>query len=120
MKNKIFDLVKDGIPFNVNETANLLKRYGYLFMSWGCSCMSSVTVTEKTDFGTYAKGLLLTVNGMIHKGHVLITLNGSDLYDFVLLNKQYNPVGEKQTDIYFDDLFDQIDRLVERIPEYVR
>lgn len=114
MKNDIFEMVKGGIQFNVNETITLLKAYGAKYWCWGCSKMSIVETKERTSYGTYAMGLMLTVNGYKHKGHVLITLNGSDLYDFVLLNRLYKPVGEKHTDVYFDDLFDRIDELIER------
>lgn len=115
---KILPLLE--ISFNVSETSALLKREGFRFLSWGCDKMIAVESTEKDKYGTMAKGLLLHVNGHHHKGFCLITLNGNDTYTFRLLNNQFNQKGETVTDIYFDELFDRIDKLIEYIPAYNR
>jgi len=57
--------------------------------------------------------LVFTVNGFLHKGFVIITLNFWDTYDVHLFNHDGDQVGETKTDIYFDRLVYVIDELVE-------
>lgn len=78
--------------------------------SWG---------TSNLRIGTMMKdkipmpALIFKVNGFQHKGDVVIALNrGIDLYEVHLLQKKR--VIKKSLDrVYFDDLTDAIDRLVE-------
>ena len=102
---KVLELT--GIEFNVSETLTLLRRYGYRFFSWGACNFSNIN----------DKGLLFKSNGHHHKGYVFITLNGLDLYDVHILNGRFDH-KETISDIYFDDLFDVIDKRIEFIPEY--
>lgn len=108
-KIQIFQTAKEyGVrEFNPNETLQLLNSYGYRFWSWGANGFKNII----------NKALFFKVQGHHHKGYVLITLNGADLYEVRLLTTKGN-VKETITDLYFDQLFDAIDEKVERIPDY--
>lgn len=60
------------------------------------------------------KGLLFNVNGMKHKGYVLIVLNGLDLYNIILLNKSKG-FESVHKDVYCDQLNEFIDNLIENV-----
>jgi hypothetical protein len=90
-----------------NEALALLKAYGWGFMSWGPSAFTNCK----------NKALRFRVNGHHHKGFVYISVNGADLYDYVLTDFNNVVVGE-DTDIYFDELFERLDKAIEWIPEY--
>ena len=92
---------------DVNETLQLLKGGGYVFMSWGSHAFKNLS----------NKFLRFTVNGHHHKGHVYIAVNGSDLYDVYLTTNRGNIVKEMK-DIYFDELVERMDTEIERIAEY--
>ena len=57
--------------------------------------------------------LVFKVNGRLHKGFVIITLNGMDTYDIHLATKDFDLVGEATTDIYEDQLVYVLDNLIE-------
>lgn len=63
--------------------------------------------------------LRFMVRGHHHKGHVYLTVNGSDLFD-VILTSSRGTIKQTVTDVFVDDLVDTIDTLVERIPAYNR
>lgn len=94
--------------FEPIETMKVLKHNISIYWSWGVS--RTVNLLNK--------GLLLSVNGNLHKGFVLITLDWDDTYTVTFLNKQYNEVKEQKTMVYFDVLVEIIDSEIERIPEY--
>ena len=99
--------------FNPDETVLILRRNMWGYLSWGVSkLMCYPNVNSCT-------GLFLKVNGHHHKGWVFITLSFLDLFDVHILNNQYR-VLETIEGIYNEDLFDTIDKRIERIPEYVR
>lgn len=93
--------------FNTKDTLDLLQEYGFKFWSWGANDFKNL----------YNSGLLFKVQGHHHKGYVLITLNGADLYEVRLLSTN-GIVKTTMTDLYFDQLFDAIDVKVERISAY--
>lgn len=74
-----------------------------IVMSWGAFSFKGVS----------NKGLIFAVKGAIHKGFVLVTLNFMDTYDIHLINSKGEQVGDSVTDIYFDQLTEIIDGLVE-------
>jgi len=63
------------------------------------------------------KALIFKVNGHHFKDAVVITLNGSDLFDIYYVNRKQEIV-DMATDIYFDDLVDTIDKKIEYIADY--
>ena len=93
--------------FNPNETYRLLQMSARLYICWG--------VSNAVDYED--KALILTVNGMKHKGKVVISLGGNDLYIVTLLNG-HNNIKETFEGIYFDELAKFIDEKIEKIPDY--
>lgn len=93
---------------NAEETLKVLKHNISIFWSWG--------VSRKVNMQDH--GLLLTVEGRHHKGHVLITLAWDDTYTVRYFNRNYNEVKEKQTGIYFDMLVETIDNTIEKVDAY--
>jgi hypothetical protein len=62
-------------------------------------------------------GLYFKVEGFLHKGRVKVIYNeGKDLFNITLLDKG-NSVKQVE-DVYFDQLVDIIDGLVERTNDY--
>ena len=109
LKAEVKKLVKR--DFNPNETVAVLRHPSTLmtFWSWG--------VPKFTNFED--KALVFKVNGHLHKGYVCITLNWDDTYIVTLLLTHGNIVKTLEN-VYFDDLVEKIDEVVEKIPEYVR
>ena len=101
-------LLEDKLEFNPQETMGWLTYNKPVYWSFGAS--RAINVGNK--------GLLLRVSARRHKGWVLITLNGSDLYDVYLVNTLVR-VKKEIKDVYCDGLLDTIDDSIERIPEYV-
>lgn len=89
--------------FDPGITKNQLMQKPLIVGSWGA----------KDWGGINDDALVFQVNGRLHKGTVIITLNGMDTYDIHLFNGAGNQVGESVTDIYCDQLTDVIDELVE-------
>lgn len=82
-----------------------------VFFSWG---VSKVRYTEYNGMAS----LVLTVNGFLHQGLVVVALDeGSDTYIVYCLDDNLNEVA-KEEDVYFDQLGNIIDRMVERDPKF--
>lgn len=97
--NTIWSQIKTGTAWNV-------------WGSWGISKRQLV-------FKSGMFGLALRVSGAIHKGWVKIVLDeGADLYEISLENIHFVQKGETIKGVYFEDLGDIIDSLVERKPEW--
>ena len=58
------------------------------------------------------QGALFRVSGRLHKGIVCITLAWDDTYTITLLNLKFE-VKQTRTDVYFDELVNNIDHMVE-------
>ena len=91
-----------GREFNTSETYALLKMNTNYLMCWGARNFVNMD----------GKALRFKVSGYLHKGLVYVTLNGADLYDVHLVSTHGN-LKETKTDIYFDDLSEMIDSMVE-------
>ena len=100
-------------PFNVNETLQLLKRYGWKYLSWGVSKVAKLGNDNNED-----NVLILKVNGHHFKGYVVITLDWDDTYNVDLVMTS-GRIKKSFKDVYFDVLFETIDDEIERIEEYV-
>lgn len=105
IKEKISDFVmsKKEREFDTGITFQQLTQKKVVVMSWGA--------TEFEGHGYDA--LVFKVNGMIHKGYVVITLGYMDTYNVSLLSVYGNQVGETTRDVYCDRLTDTIDLMVE-------
>lgn len=89
--------------------------------SWGASKFQTFKTGQIDGIGEeYLGGLVFYVRGNNHKGHVFITLAGSDTYTITLGHLKRGTVKPKKqvTDVYFDEMVDTIDGLVERIADY--
>lgn len=102
------------------ETYQLLKMYGIKFASWGAEKFEHIgrknvplDPKQPTKIG---KALKFWVNGYYHTGWVYMTCNGSDLYDVYLVNSSDNLV-KKLEDLYFDEVFDAMDKEIEFDPK---
>ena len=81
----------------------------HIYFSWG---VSKVNYTIWRDM----PALVLQVNGFLHKGKLLVCYDGSsDAYNIYCLNNQREVVKQRE-EVYFDELPDAIDGLIERAP----
>ena len=94
--------------FNPMELLDFFHAHGPRFWSWGASRYTNVN----------GKGLHFWVNGHHHKGYVLITLAWDDTFKVHIISNK-GRVLDTFTDVYIHEIFDVIDRRVERIDEYI-
>lgn len=90
-------------------------------MSWGMQARQYLTEKNLEVYGLKGEGALkFKVNGMHHRGHVLIVLNYSDLYDVYICNirKGKMTIKDESKGLYFEDIGEYIDKKVEYIPAY--
>ena len=86
---------------------NALRR-NRIVSCWGADKWSMVS----TDVTREVKAIRFKSNGYLHKGLVYITVNGLDLFDIYLTTLE-GKLKSKTSDIYLEDLIEQIDLLVE-------
>lgn len=92
-----------------------------VMMSWGASKFQAVAENQiKGVNENYLGGLLFYVRGMKHKGHVFVTLALDDTYTVTIGHVKKGIINPKNqiNDVYFDQLGEIIDGLIERQPEY--
>jgi hypothetical protein len=106
-----FDIAKLVVrEMNCNEAKALIYSQGWSIpASWGACNWTNV----------HNKALAFKVSGHHFRGVVFLTVNGSDLYDFYLVNAKHDII-KMETDIFFDDLVERLDKAIEFIPEYIR
>lgn len=82
-------------------------------MAWGAEKFMSFESNQLVE--NSLGGLVFKVNGIRHKGHVMISLNGGDLYDVKIgkLNKGIWVEQKEEKDIFLEDLVVTIDNLIE-------
>ncbi len=100
-----FDYKKHGCR-ELHEMAELVKLMMQNRIVW---CWGARGWTRYPD----NKALRFRVSGMLHKGFVFLTVNGSDLFDIHLTNLK-GVIKETKTDIFVGDLINIIDSMVER------
>ena len=88
--------------FEPQQTMDLLASEPVVVMSWGARKFSQYK----------SKALIFRVSGRLHKGLVCITLAWDDTYTITLLNLKFE-VKQTRTDVYFDELVNDIDHMVE-------
>ena len=86
---------------DAEELMELLKHYLIIVWSWGAE-----------QFTKHAKFLMFKVSGQLHKGFVVITLNGKDLFDIHLYKSTW-ALKATIKDIYVDMLVHTLDELIE-------
>jgi len=109
-KIQIEEIVNKSRQLDPKELMVLLKQDISVFWSWG---VSKLIVNSHQN----CRMLRMTVSGHHHKGWVFIFLNGMDLFD-VYLTSNRGTIKKIMTELYFDQLVEQIDIAVERISEY--
>lgn len=87
--------------------ASLLTSSFTIMASWGTTRMRA------TEFRNM-NGLTFMVNGFVHKGIVNIVYNaGGDYFEVFTMNENLE-IKDHVRDVYFDELVDVVDRLVEK------
>lgn len=97
---------------NVQELVKAISRTEKSW-SWGSRGWTVLQVVGKN------MGLRFRVSGRHHKGLVILTVNGLDLFDVYLTNLK-GVVKEKIEDVYLEDLINRIDQKVEYVSTYKR
>jgi hypothetical protein len=102
------EIVKSCRTFDPRETIAQLQMNRMKYICWGATAFT-------VDNARKPRMLRFKVNGMKHKGHVYIFLNGADLYD-VYITTTRGVILQKSGDmgLYFDQLTDWIDDRVEK------
>ena len=108
---------EDKVGIFIMEMANyilsILKTAPQICMSWG---MCQARAYRKDGM----EGLLFRVSGFKHCGFVAVLYNeGADCFEIELQDGS-EAVESRETDVYFDELVDRIDRLVEKTAHYDR
>ena len=84
-------------------------------MSWGVSHVGAGIV--KSDDGNEMPCLIMHVSGLLHTGLVIVALDEAmDVYDIQLRDNDGTPTGDWVRGLYFDEIGEKIDELVERSP----
>ena len=109
MKIDIDALGKKSRPQDMNGTLAVLRNDFWKFASWGAEGFQ-----KHKD-----RVLKFKVNGHHHKGYVYLAVSGSDLYDAYLTDLMGEIVKEVK-DMYFDELVDRLDVVIEKVESYQR
>lgn len=92
-----------------------------VFWSWGASKFQAVGANQIEGIGeSYAGALMFYVRGMLHKGHVMISLNAMDEYTISIgsVRKGKMNVKKQIKGVHFDMLGTIIDGMVETTNNY--
>jgi hypothetical protein len=106
--------LKDMRPFNINDGINLLKSGGMITMSWGVDNIDALYLGDEDD----CRGLAFEVNGHHFKGTVVLTVNFMDYYEVRFLKDGVVQEDMTMEDVFVGDIIEQMDRVIEYIPEY--
>ena len=108
------EIKKQSRSFDPKEVLQILSANKPVFWSWGAHAF---TIDNPKDTRMFR----MKVNGHYHKGHVYIFLNGADLFDVYLTNKDGKIVQKTpEMGLFFDQLVDWIDEKIEKISAYNR
>ena len=107
---KVFQLLEkmSTRKINMDQIISYLMINATVYVSWG--------VSKIRNFDN--KALLMKTSGRYHKFWVMITLNSLHLFDVTLLNEDYT-VKCAVKNLYFDQLNEVIDDLVETNPNAI-
>jgi len=94
--------------------------------SWGATKFQIIGVSTDRSRSIqgvgedYAGGLLFFVRGKKHRGHVLITLAYNDTYTVSIGSVRKGKINPKKQvkDVFFDQLSDVVDELIEKQDNY--
>lgn len=87
---------------------------GTIIWCWGAHAYKTFSNQYFTDI-SHLGGLLFKVNGHLHKGHVMIRLATNDTYTISIGTFRNNEFKTKKevSDVYFDQMVEVIDFMVE-------
>jgi hypothetical protein len=88
-----------------------------IYFSWGASKFQTFNTDQLKGIGEfYIGGLVFYARGAKHKGHVVVTLAGNDTYTVSIGHLKNLTIQPKTQikDVYFDELADVIDNLIEK------
>jgi len=115
-KATYFKSLQDNAKFNRSFDAIItmqqLKFQITKYWSWGVSKVINYVVNPSNV-------LILSVNANRLKGFVVITLAANDTYSIDFLNSRYGKAFDSLTDVYFDELTNVIDELIEKKSNYI-
>lgn len=95
--------------YDIQEIFRLIKRSGYIYMSWG---MRSAVIEVEN------KSLRFRVNGHHHKGTVHIVLDFMDTFTIYYTTLIKNEIVKIKEGIYIEDLINTLDNDIEKISKY--
>ena len=102
--------------FNPRDINTLMASNPYLPISWGFKGATALVERDTKD----CFGFAFRVNGKLHKGWVLITLNFMDYFDITLtpktMKKGYHTkenISKTRENVFVGDLIKNIDSLVQ-------
>lgn len=99
--------IENKMPLDIKEIHGFLMAHRNIVWSWGAKSWTNVQ----------NKGFAFNVNGFNFKGNVMITVNGSDLFDIYFHNRMGKVVNEINN-IYLDDLIEVLDNQIEKTETY--
>lgn len=85
--------------------ANIIIQQITALDPWALPAFGATNLFEIPECNEYMGGLMFTVNGLKHKGNVIIYLKWSDEYKIVFMSKDGIPVKEYDS-VYCDMLVD--------------
>lgn len=102
---QITQIMNESHSFNVRELFQMFQPFSNsVVMSWGISKRIAIA----------GKLCIMKVNGMLHKGYVILSYNaGTDLFNVHIVTTHGN-IKAQYNDIYLEDLVDVIDSEVEK------
>lgn len=93
----------NGREWDQAELVNTISKFQVVW-SWGAHAWTTI--------GKFA--LRFKVNGHLHKGHVYLAVNGSDLFDIYLTTSR-GKIVKIINNVYIENLIDTIDGSVEQL-----
>jgi hypothetical protein len=88
-----------------------------IYLSWGASKFQTFNTDQLKGIGEfYIGGIVFYARGAKHKGHVVVTLAGNDTYTVSIGYLKKGAIQPKNQikGVYFDELSDVIDNLIEK------
>ena len=95
--------------FHPTETFKVLVHDIFNWLSW--NVQGDPMIVGKCDDG-YVKGMIIKVKTPRYKGMVMITLSYADYYNIRLLSNDFSVTHFDNSEIFFTDLVDEINKLI--------
>ena len=114
-RNEIYNLIhRVGTrPIYVNDITQFWNKFYVITWSWGM-CNTQYIYGKDNE----CMGFAFKVNGLLHKGWVVVTLNGRDLFDIYLTKPvlkfgSLNTATPTKSNVYIEDFIFTLDTLIE-------